>query len=93
MLTQANALEGVSFGLASLSGAALAGVAIAFAGPVAVVAFDALTYFGFGLALLTVRFGSEDLGSGEVSDKGRRPGFGPVVRDAIRHPWLRDLLV
>lgn len=91
MLTQANALEGVSFGLASLSGAALAGVAIAFVSPTLVIAFDALTYVIFAVALISVGFSSAEFAAVDGANDRRRPGFGPVVRDAIRHPWLRDL--
>jgi MFS family permease len=91
LLTQANALEGASFGLASLTGAALAGVAIASIGPVPVVAFDSLTYFAFALAVLSVKITDEATPAdhGETSSAG----FGPVLRAAIRHPWLRDLTV
>lgn len=93
MLTQANALEGVSFGLASLSGAGLAGLAIASVGPIPVVAFDAVTYFAFALALVSVRFGSEETAPTAAPSGHGRSGFGPVLRDAIRHPWLRDLTI
>ena len=93
MLTQANALEGVSFGLASLSGAALAGLVIASVGPVPVIAFDAATYFAFALALISVRFDSEGPSAAAAPLEPRRSGFGPVLREAIRHPWLRDLTI
>lgn len=93
MLTQANALEGVSFGLASLSGAALAGLAIASVGPIPVVTFDAITYFVFALTLISVRFDADESASIASPTKRPRSGFGPVLRDAIRHPWLRDLTI
>jgi MFS family permease len=93
LLTQANALEGVSFGLASLSGAALAGAAIALVGPVPVVALDAVSYFAFALALISVRFASSEPATADARPQTRRSGFGPVLRHALRHPWLRDLTV
>lgn len=93
MLNKANALEGVSFGLASLSGAALAGVAIASIGPAPVVAVDAATYFVFALVLLSVRFGAAGDDSPEAIVDIRQSGFGPLLREAIRHPLLRDLTV
>jgi predicted MFS family arabinose efflux permease len=91
LLNQANALEGVSFGLASLTGAALAGVAIASIGPVPVIAFDVVSYLAFALALVTVRF--SDTEEPEPGEDAQRVGFGPVVKAVIRHPWLRDLTV
>jgi MFS family permease len=53
-LDQANALEGVSFGVASLVGAALAGVVVAVAGAVPVVAFDAVSYVALAVALASI---------------------------------------
>ncbi len=54
-LDQANALEGASYGLASLAGAALAGLAVATLGPVPVVAFDAASYLILACCLFSVR--------------------------------------
>lgn len=93
LLTKANALEGVSFGLASLSGAALAGVAVATVGPAPVVAFDAATYFAFALALRSVQIAAPAAGDGAGSTGPAGTGFGPVVRATLGHPWLRDLTI
>src|SRR6266700_3028390 len=54
-LDQANALEGASYGLASLAGAGLAGLAIATMGATGVVAFDAASYLVMALTLWSVR--------------------------------------
>ncbi len=54
LLTQANALEGASFGLASLAGAALAGLAVATVGPGFVIAFDVVSYLVFACALASI---------------------------------------
>jgi MFS family permease len=53
-LAQANALEGVSFGVASLVGAALAGVVVAVAGAAPVIAFDAVSYVALAVALASI---------------------------------------
>ena len=54
MLTQANALEGASFGLASMAGAALAGLSVATIGPAYVIAFDVVSYLTFAYTLATM---------------------------------------
>jgi len=54
-LGQANALEGASYGLASLAGAAMGGLAVATVGPVPVVAFDAASYLVLAVALAARR--------------------------------------
>jgi MFS family permease len=93
LLDQANALEGASFGLASLVGAALAGVVIATLGAGVVVAADAVSYVVFAACLATVTL-RRDVDSGASEEDRAQPeqstGLGPVVRAAIRNPWLRD---
>jgi len=54
-LDQANALEGVSYGLASLVGAGLAGLAVATVGATQVLALDAASYLVMALSLWSVR--------------------------------------
>ena len=94
-LDQANALEGVSYGLASLAGAGLAGLAVATTGPADVVAFDAASYLLMALCLWSVR---------DLSSPARRPrtrhanapgtaGFRAVVRRAATNPVLRNTTI
>jgi predicted MFS family arabinose efflux permease len=94
-LEQANALEGMSFGLASLSGAALAGVAVATVGAAPVVAVDAASYLALAIALLSIR------GHGRPAqaihrpgaERRRRGGFGSIMRLAVTHPVLRTTTI
>lgn len=94
-LDQANALEGASYGLASLAGAGLAGLAVATAGPADVVAFDAASYLIMALCLWSVR----DLSSPARRSPPRRageldaPGFRAVVRLAATNAVLRDTTI
>jgi len=93
-LDQANALEGASYGLASLAGAGLAGLAVATAGPADVVAFDAASYLVMAGCLWPVR---------DRSPARRRPpsragapggpGFRAVVRLAATNPVLRNTTI
>ena len=94
-LDQANALEGASYGLASLVGAGLAGLAVATTGPADVVAFDAASYLLMALCLWSVR---------DLSSSARRPrtrhanapgtaGFRAVVRRAATNPVLRNTTI
>jgi hypothetical protein len=94
-LDQANALEGASYGLASLAGAGLAGLAVATAGPADVVAFDAASYLVMALCLWSVR----NLSSPARHSRPRRagapgaPGFRAVVRLAATNPVLRNTTI
>jgi len=93
-IDQANALEGVTYGLASLAGAGLAGLAVATAGPVPVVAFDAASYLVMAVSLCSVR----DLSSPARSRRakggaGATAGFRPVVRLALTSAVLRDTTI
>ena len=57
-LSRANALEGAAYGLASLAGAGLGGLAVGalgYRGAVGLVAFDAVSYLVFAGLLVTVR--------------------------------------
>src|SRR5262245_34768596 len=92
---QANALEGVTFGLATLVGAGLAGLAVATIGPAPVVALDAASYLVLALSLWSVH---------DLSSPARRPapdhtpvpgtaGFLAVVRLAVTNPVLRDTTI
>jgi MFS family permease len=94
-LEQANALEGVSFGLASLCGAALAGVGVATVGAVPVVALDAASYLTLALALLSVRLPGPSTRPVRSPAHGPRTGggIGAVVRLAVTHPVLRATTV
>lgn len=95
-IDQANALEAVSYGLANLAGAGLAGLAVATVGPAPVVAFDAASYLVMSLCL----WSAHDL----RRPPARRPrtpragraataGFGEVVRLAVTNPVLRDTTI
>ena len=98
-LNQANALEGVTYGLASLAGAGLGGLAIATAGPVRVVAFDAASYLVMALTLWSVRGLSKPSGRSVrrcgPSARGapRGTGFRAVVRLAAASAVLRDTTI
>ena len=54
-LTTANAMETLSYSIAGLAGPAIAGIVIAVAGPVTVLALDAITYAIFALCVLGMR--------------------------------------
>jgi MFS family permease len=98
-LDQANALEGASYGLASLAGAGLAGLAVAAAGATHVVAFDAATYLVMALSLWSVRDISKPAG---LSARRRGPnargvprgtGFRAVARLSATNAVLRDTTI
>jgi predicted MFS family arabinose efflux permease len=98
-LDQANALEGVTYGLASLAGAGLAGLAVATAGATRVVAFDAASYLVMALSLWSVRDVIQPAGR-SVRRRGpsapaapRGAGFGAVVRLAATSAVLRDTTI
>ncbi|HXL60708.1 MAG TPA: MFS transporter [Mycobacterium sp.] len=94
-LDQANALEGASFGLASLAGAAFAGLAVATIGPALVVAFDAASYLVMALALWSLG----DLRAKTAQPNEHHPrmpssaSFRAVVRLAFTNPVLRDTTI
>ena len=89
----ANALESMSFGIAGLVGAVAAGAAVATAGPGYVVAFDAFSYLVFALCLLSAR-GLAGTRPARTAAAGRAGGgLGPVLRQMIRDPVLRDTTV
>jgi MFS family permease len=94
-IDQANALETVTFGLATLVGAGLAGLAVATIGPVPVVAFDAASYLVMAACLWSVH---------GLSSPARRPalggavgpgraGFRAIVCLAATNPVLRDTTI
>ena len=94
-IDQANALEGVTYGLASLAGAGLAGLAVATMGPVPVVIFDAASYLVMALSLWSVH---------DLSSPARRPrphrtrtpggaGFRTVLHLVAGNPVLRDTTI
>jgi MFS family permease len=76
-LGQANALEGASYGLASLVGAALGGLAVATAGPVPVLAFDAASYLALAAILFWVR--GPQRSSAQVREPAPVPGLEPAA--------------
>jgi len=98
-LDQANALEGVTYGLASLVGAGLAGLAVATAGAMPVVAFDAASYCVMALCLWSVRDVSLPAGRSVpwrgpgAGDGPRRAGFRAVARLAATNAVLRDTTI
>jgi predicted MFS family arabinose efflux permease len=87
----ANALESMSFGIAGLTGAVGAGVAVATAGPGYVVAFDALSYLVFALCLLGTRTAASP--ARPPAEPRRGGGLGPVLRLMLRTPVLRDTTI
>jgi MFS family permease len=98
-LDQANALEGVTYGLASLAGAGLAGLAVATAGATRVVAFDAASYLVMALCLWSVRDVFKPAGR-SVRPRGNSArgaqlatGFRAVVRLAVANTALRDTTI
>lgn len=99
-LDQANALEGVTYGLASLAGAGLAGLAVATVGATRVVAFDAASYLVMALSLWSVRHvlaqGGRSTRRRERRARGGAPrdtGFRAVVRLVAGNAVLRDTTI
>ena len=94
-IDQANALEGVTFGLATLAGAGLAGLAVATVGPAPVVAFDAASYLVMALCLWSVRGLSSPASRLETGHAPgpARAGFRVIVRLAAANPVLRDTTI
>lgn len=99
-LTTANAMESLSYGIAGLTGPALAGVVIAIVGAPAVLAIDAATYGIFVVCLLAMRpapaapvrqrggaAAADDGASGsEPATPGR--GLGPAIRFVLGAPAI-----
>jgi MFS family permease len=94
-LDRANALEGMSFGLATLSGATLAGVGVAILGPGPVVAFDAVSYAALAIALLSVLRSNHlgRTGRRSAGDPPRRGGIAATMRLAATEPVLRTTTI
>jgi MFS family permease len=94
-LEQANAIEGMSFGLASLSGAALAGVGIATVGAAPVVALDAASYVALAVALLSVRPMNESSRRiyRSVGEPRSHGSVGGIVRLAVTDRVLRTTTI
>jgi hypothetical protein len=93
-IDQANALEAVTFGLASLVGAGLAGLAVATIGPGPVVAFDAASYLVMAASLWSVPgLSSSVRPSGPCGLDTSGPGFREVVRLAVTSTVLRDTTI
>ena len=89
-LGQANALEGASYGLASLTGAALGGLVVATVGPVPVLAFDAASYLVLAVILASIRgLQPRARRDGPRLTGTRGTGLAAVVRLALSNPVLR----
>jgi MFS family permease len=93
-IDQANALEGVTYGLASLVGAGMAGLAVATIGAAPVVGFDAASYLVLAVSLWSVH----DLSSPARHPGPRRAavgraGFRTVLRLALTNAVLRDTTI
>lgn len=89
-LSRANALEGASYGLASLTGAGLAGLVIgAFGheGAIGLVAADAISYLAFAALLRTVR--PRPIPRAEASRTAS--SLAAVLRLVLRRPVLRTI--
>src|SRR5689334_7284930 len=93
-LGQANALEGASYGLASLTGAALGGLAVATVGPIPVLAFDAVSYLVLAVILASIRGLQTSARRARPQLTGARgTGLAAVVRLAISNPVVRDTTI
>jgi predicted MFS family arabinose efflux permease len=93
-IDQANALEGVSYGFASLVGAGLAGLAVASVGPGPVVTVDALSYVVMALSLWSVRSLSAPAHSpGPRRGREAGAGFRMIARLALTNTVLRDTTI
>ena len=89
-LSRANALEGASYGLASLAGAGFAGLVIgAFGheGAIGLVLADAISYLAFAVLLRTVR--PHPIPRAEAS--GMTSSLAAVLRLVLRRPVLRTI--
>lgn len=102
-LTTANAMESLSYGIAGLSGPAIAGVVIAVAGAPLVLALDAATYGVFVLCLLAMRPMPTEAPSGvggadvpeATSSPGAdaTPGLRPAFHFVLRTPAILAITV
>jgi len=94
-LERANALEGASFGLASLAGAALAGLGVATIGAAHIVAVDAASYFALALSLLSVRDLSRRFMPARrpQTEQAHHTGLAEVLRLAATNPVLRTTTI
>jgi MFS family permease len=89
-LDQANALEGASFGLASLAGPTIAGVVIGLRQTIDVMAFDALSYLVLAACLLSVpHLSHESARAREQTGPRRRSTFKSTIRIAVSTPAIR----
>src|SRR5262245_55809916 len=77
-LETANALESMSFSVASVLGPAAAGLLTGVAGPAAVLAADAVSFLVFAVAAASVREPLPPAGRGSV-----RPSLAGVLRDRV----------
>ncbi len=95
-LTTANAMESISYGIAGLSGPAIAGVVIAAVGPAAVLAIDAATYLVFVGCLVAMRRPggaiATDARTGEAPPGGAR-GLRPAIRFVLGTPAILAITV
>ena len=94
-IDQANALETVTFGLAALVGAGLAGLAVATIGPAPVVVFDAASYLVMAACLWSVHGLSSPT---RRAVPGRTVGRGgtdlrAIARLVATNPVLRDTTI
>lgn len=94
-IDQANALETVTFGLAALVGAGLAGLAVATIGPTPVVAFDAASYLVMAACLWSVHGLSSPAQRPAPSRTPGRGGadFRAIARLVATNPVLRDTTI
>ena len=90
-LTTANAMESLSYGIAGLTGPALAGVVIAVLGAPAVLAIDAVTYGIFVVCVLAMRPvppAAEPPRDGALVVPSTGRGLGPAIRFVLGAPAI-----
>jgi MFS family permease len=96
-LTTANAMESISYGIAGLTGPAVAGLVIAAVGPTAVLAIDAVTYLVFVACLLAMRRGAGLEPAAAPTDPGPARavshGLGPAIRFVLATPAILAITV
>lgn len=93
-LSAANALEGMGFGMAMMTGPALAGAVLgAGVNPVVVLAADAVTYWLYAATLLLTPMPHRT--PSPTASQQRAPGTPllAVVRLAVRHPVVRNTTI
>lgn len=91
-LDQANALEGVSYGLATLTGAGLAGLAVTSVGPAWVIALDAVSYIVMALCLWSIPASHRAAGIREPGSR-QRTSVAAVIRLCAANAIIRDTTV